>query len=82
MIIDEINASTEQLRRDAAHYHTAHSEMAEPREAVHNPLDTWDFISASSDRRECHRCLTTHSFQWHEHHYLPTCHSCFVDLHR
>ena len=48
---------------------------------LHNPLDNWDHISASKER-DCHICLTTHSSLWHLHLDLPTCHSCFVDLHR
>lgn len=49
--------------------------------ALQNPLDSWDFISASV-LAECHRCLTTQSGAWHDHGSLTTCHSCFIELRR
>ena len=49
--------------------------------ALSNPLDSWDFISASS-LAECHKCLTTYSGRWHDDRGRSTCHACFVDMHR
>ena len=69
---------------DTAHAQaTASAPIRLVREAVHNPLNTWDDISAApAGDKECHRCLTTQSSHWLVHQYLPTCHACFITLHR
>ena len=77
-VVAEIDEATAAVQRAAD---KSKEESLKPQHALHNPLDNWDHISAS-DVRDCHKCLTTNSSLWHLHLDLPTCHSCFVDLHR
>ena len=69
-------------RQWSLHHHNSAAVLKKDRDQMAcKLLDNWGHISACDDG-ECHRCLTTHSSQWHVHLGLATCHSCFVDLHR